>query len=416
VVVERLRIDDGSMTFADLSLVLPFATRVHALNGAVVGLGSDPGTRATVKLDGRVDEFGLVKVDGSLSAYQPKVFTDIAVVFRNVPMPTLSPYSATFAGRRIRSGTMNLDLQYKIERSALVGENKVVLQQLRLGERVESPGAMRLPLDLAIAILTDSEGKIDLDLPVRGNVDHPEFSYGHLIWQAIVTVVKKIVTSPFRALGALFGGDAESLQAIAFEPGSDAVQPPERQKLQKVAEVLGKRTGLKVTVYGGYEAKVDGEALRALHVRQDLAQRLGVKVKPGEDPGPVAFDQAKTQRALEALLNQRGGAKAVDEFEKGYEKTGKKAQRVNPVLAFVGRGSSDRAFYEALFGRLVETAPLADAEVTDLGKRRGEATARALKERAGEAAARVEVGAAEAAKAGERNAVPTRLELGAAGS
>jgi hypothetical protein len=337
VVVERVRIDQSAMSFADLSLVLPFAARVHSLNGVVAGLGSDPETRATAKLDGRVDEFGLVKVDGALSAFHPKVFTDIKVVFRNVPMSNLSPYSATFAGRRIRAGTMNVDLEYKIDRSALVGDNKVVLQQLQLGERVESPGATRLPLDLAIAILSDAEGRIDIALPVRGNVDSPEFSYGHLIWQALVTVITNIVTSPFRALGGLFGGDAESLQALAFEAGSDIVLPPEREKLKRVADVLAKRPRLKLTVHGGYETKVDGEALRSFRVRQDLAQRLGVKLKPGEDRGPVALDQAKTQRALEALLTERGGAKAVEELQAGYEKTtGKKAQRANPVLALVG--------------------------------------------------------------------------------
>ncbi len=416
VVVERLRIDESAMSFADLSLVLPFATRVHALSGVVVGLGSDTGARATVKLDGRVDEFGLVKVNGALDSFHPKVFTDLTVIFRNVPMSSLTPYSATFAGRRILAGTMNLDLEYKIDRSALVGENKVVLQQLQLGERVESPGAMRLPLDLAIAILSDSEGRIDIALPVRGNVDHPEFNYGHLIWQALVTVITKIVTAPFRALAGLFGGEAERLQTIAFEAGSDTVRPPERQKLARVAEVLDKRPRLKLTVHGGYDAKVDGEALRSLRVRQDLARRLEVKLKPGEDPGPVAFDHAKTQRAMEALLTERGGAKAIEEFQTGYERSaGKKAQRVNPVLALVGRGSPDRAFYEALFRRLVETAPLPDAELTALGQRRGGATARALKERAGTAAARVEVGDTEAAGRAERNSVPTRLELGAVG-
>jgi hypothetical protein len=312
---------------------------------------------------------------------------------------------------------MSLDLQYKIDHSALVGENKVVVQQLQLGERVESPGAMRLPLDLAIAILSDAEGRIDIALPVRGNVDRPEFSYGQLIWQALVTVITRVATSPFRALAGLMGGDAESLQTIVFEPGSDTVQPPEREKLQRVAAVLGKRTRLKLTVHGGYEARADGEALRALRVRQDLAQRLGVKLKPGEDPGPVALDQARTQRMLEAVLTERSGAKAVEEFLTAYEKrTGTKAQRANPVLAFVGRGSPDRAFYEALFRRLVEIAPLTDAEVTALGQRRAEATARVLKERAGAAAARVEVGDAEAAGRAGDGGVPTRLELGAAGS
>jgi outer membrane protein OmpA-like peptidoglycan-associated protein len=366
-----------------------------------------------------VDEFGEVKVDGALSALRPKAFTDITVIFRNVPMSTLTPYSATFAGRRIVAGTMNLDLQYKVDNSALVGENKVVLQKVQLGERVESAGAMRLPLDLAIAILSDSEGRIDIALPVRGNVDSPEFSYGHLIWQALVTVIRRVVTSPFRALAGLFGGEAEAerLQTIAFEPGSDVVRPPEREKLQRVADMLGKKARLTLTVHGGYEAKVDGEALRSLRVRHELAQRLGVTVKPDEDPGPVAFDQAKTQRTLEALLTERGGPKAIEEFEVGYEKsTGKKAQRANPVLAFVGRGSEDRGFYEALFRRLVETAPLSDAEMTALGQRRGDATARVLKERAGNAATRVQVGAPEAVDRAERTAVPSRLELGAAGS
>src|SRR5207253_587160 len=334
------------MNFADLSLVLPFATRIHTLNGAVAGLGSDPNGRATVKLDGQVDEFGSVKVDGSMSARQPKVFTDIAVIFRNVPMSTLSPYSATFAGRRIEAGTMNFDLEYKVDRSELQGENKVVLERFKLGARVESAGAMKLPLDLAIAILTDSDGRINVAVPVRGNVDHPEFSYGHVLWQALVTVITKVATAPFRALGALFGGSGEErMEAVAFEPGRDVVPPPEREKLKRVGEVLGKRPQLKVTVHGGYDAKLDGAA-----------------------------------------------------------------------LALVGRGSGDRALYEAFYRQLVEMAPLAESEVTELAKRRGEATVRALNERGGAAAGRAEVGAPEAAGGADRKGIPSRLELGAVGS
>ena len=417
VTVGRVRLDNSSMNFADLSLVLPFATRIQALNGVVAGLGSDANSRATVKLDGRVDEFGLVKVDGALNALQPKVFTDLAVIFRNVPMSTLSPYSVTFAGRRIVAGTVSLDLEYKIDHSELLGENKVVLHKLQLGERVESPGAMKLPLDLAIAILSDADGRIDIALPVRGNVDHPEFSYGHVIWQALVTVITKVATAPFRALGALFGGGGEKLEAIAFEPGSDVVLPPEREKLKRVSEVLGKRPALKLTVHGGYDAKLDGEALRALRVRQDLAQRLGVKLKPGEDPGPVALDDAKTQRALEALLTERGGGKAVDDVVGQYEKsTGKKSDRASRVLALVGRGGGDRGLYEALYRQLVEMAPLPESELTALAQRRGEAAVRALNEGAGAAAARATAGDTEAAGGAERKGIPTRLELGAVGA
>jgi hypothetical protein len=195
------------------------------------------------------------------------------------------------------------------------------------------------------------------------------------------------------------------------------VRPPEREKLKRVAEVLAKRPRLKLTVHGGYDSKVDGEALRSRRVRQELAQRLGVTLRPGEDPGPVAYDQAKPQRALEVMLSERAGGKALEEFQASYEKsTGKKPERVNPVLALVNRPSPDRAFYEGLFRRLVEIAPLTEAEVTALGQRRGEATARALKESAGADASRVEVGDTQAADRAERTAVPTRLELGAVGS
>jgi hypothetical protein len=415
VSIERVRLAESSMDFADLSLVLPFATRVHALTGVVVGVGSEPSSRATVKLDGRVDEFGLVKVDGALNPFQPKVFTDLAVVFRNVPMTPLTPYSATFVGRRIVGGTLDLNLEYKIDRSALLGENKVVVRRLQLGERVESPGAMRLPLDLAIAILSDAQGVIDLALPVRGNVDHPEFSYGHLVWQALVNVITKVATAPFRALAGLFGGGGENVESVVFEAGSDAVSPPEREKLKQVAEVLGKRPRLKLTVHGRYEAKVDGEALRSLQVRRELARHLEVKLGPGEDPGPAAVERPKTQRALERLYAERGAD--IKEFQAAQEKTaGKKVERVNPVLVLLDRGAGDREFYEALFRRLVETTPLAEAELAALARRRAEATVRAVKEGAQASADRVDVGATETADRAERNTVSTRLELGAAGS
>ena len=197
---------------------------------------------------------------------------------------------------------------------------------------------------------------IDVELRNITTIPERRGPYGHLIWQALVTVITKIATSPFRALGALLGGEGEGLDTIAFEPGRDTVRPPERQKLRRVAVVLGKRPRLKLTVHGGYEAAVDGEALRALRVRQDLAREL---------------DQAKTQRALEALLTERAGEAAVAEFQADDEKrTGKTAQRVNPVLALVGRGSPDREFYEGLLERLVETAPLSEAEVTALASRK----------------------------------------------
>ncbi|OGQ97841.1 MAG: hypothetical protein A2505_02700 [Deltaproteobacteria bacterium RIFOXYD12_FULL_55_16] len=407
VAVERIRLEDGVVDFADFSLVLPFVARIEQCRGAVVGISTKPDSRASLKLDGRVGKFGQAKAEGSLAPASPKKFTDLKVVFRNVELPPLSPYSATFAGRLISGGRLNLELGYKIKESELLGDNSVILQDFTLGERVESPGAMKLPLDLAIALLTDKEGKIDLALPVRGNVDHPEFSYGHLVRQAIFNLLGKIVTAPFRALAALFGGSSENLEMILFEPGQAELTPPEQEKLAKLAKALEKRKQLQLTVHGGFSPGLDGAALKLRQTRLALAQRLGVKLEPGEDPGPLAFDQAKTQRALEGLAGNRLAAFAAD-----YQKsTGNKAKRVNPALALLGRASEDHDFYQALFAYLAENTTLPENKLPELAEQRGAAIVKELSQRAGVSPERVSVGPASQEE-GQDKAVPARLELG----
>jgi len=410
--VERIRVEKGVVDFADLSLVLPFATQIQDFGGAATGVSSDPKSRTSLKFEGQVGEFGQANVDGSLAPFDPKGFTDITVAFRNVAMTPLSPYSATFAGRKIASGKLNLDLQYKVENSEMLGDNKVVLRQFTLGEKVESPDAMDLPLDLAIALLTDSEGKIDVAVPVRGNIDSPEFSYGQVIGQAIGKMITKIVTAPFRALGAAFGGGDESMDAVLFEPGQAELAPPEKEKLKNLAEALAKRPQLKLTAHGAFDPAIDGVAIKDRNLRLALAEQLDVQLAPGEDPGPVDYDSAKTQRALEKIAAERGGEKAVDEFQAAFEKSaGRKAKRVNPALALLGQASEDRDFYRALFDQLVETAPKPEAELQALGEQRAAAMVQALTTAGGLDASRVAAGRPEPAQAKDKT-VPAKLELG----
>ena len=412
VTVGRVRIQNGTVEYADSSLVLPFTAHIRQLGGVVTGLSSDPSSHAELKLEGRVDAYGSAKADGALSPFAPKKFTDLRVVFRNVNMPTLSPYSATFAGRKIASGRLSLDLEYKIKDGKLLGENKILLDKFTLGKRVESPNALHLPLDLAIALLTDSQGRIDVAVPVQGDVNNPQFSYGHLVWQAIVTVIKKIVTAPFRALGALLGGGAQQLDSIAFDPGSTRVLPPQLEKLKKVAEALQKRPQLKVIVDGRYDVAIDGKALRAEKVRRELAASQGVKLGPGEEPGLVAFDSAKTQLALEKLMRARAGDRAMPEFQAQFEKrAARKVSRVNRALALFGKGSSDRQFYEALYQRLVELQPLDAAALEALAQHRASAVMQALVKDAGVDPARVAAGKTEAVSETGRDSVDTRLRL-----
>ena len=371
VAVNRVRVEKGALDFADLSLVIPFSTQIRDLGGSITGLSSESGTRAGVKLEGQVEDYGLARVDGTINLFEPKAHTDLTVIFRNVHMTPLSPYSVTFAGRRIASGRLSLDLQYKLNNSQLQGENKILLEQFTLGERVESPTAVNLPLDLAIAILTDSQGRIDIAVPVQGNVDQPEFSYGHLVWQAIRTLITRIVTAPFRALGSLFGGGAEALDDVAFDAGSARLLPPEREKLVKLAETLKKRPQLKLVVQGRYHPARDGAALREAALRRAIAEQLETKLAPGEDPGPVLFGSARTQRALEALLVARSGEGAPAQFAAAFGKErGREATRINPILGRVGRASQDLELYEAMYRRLIELQPLPEAALASLARER----------------------------------------------
>lgn len=394
--VDRVRVENGVVDFADLALVLPFAAKVEEFQGSATGISSDAASGAALKLEGRVGEFGLARVDGTLKPFQPKTYTDIGVVFRNVEMLPLSPYTATFAGRRIASGRLALDLRYKIENSQLAGDNKVAMEKFTLGERVDAPGALNLPYDLAIALLTDADGRIDIAVPVTGNVDDPQFSYGHLIWQAIATVIKNIVTAPFRALAALFGGSAENLESIAFDAGRATMQPPEREKLKRVADALGKRPQLRLVVEGQV-GEADIAALRERAVANAVALKLGRSAAAGALPEPVNPLDAKTQRTLEVLFAERNSGEALSKFVAETEKArGKPVQRVNPALALVGRASADIAFYETLLKRLNDTARIPDTALGQLADARARAVAEYLVQSLSVPAARVAPKAASA--------------------
>ena len=275
VKIARVRVSEGDVDFADLSLALPFGARIHGLQGQMVGLSNEPGGVAQLEFQGQVDEYGLSRAVGQINLFDPTAFTDIRVIFQNVEMTRLTPYSATFAGRKIASGKLSLDLEYKVKDRQLQGENQVVMDELTLGERVDSPGASNLPLDLALAILQDENGKIDLGLPVSGSLDDPQFSYGGMIWKALTTVLTKVVTAPFRALGGLFGGEGEQTAKVVFDAGDDDLLPPEREKVHKLAQAVAKRPRLSLAVHAAFDPAADGEALKAARLRRAVAVQMG---------------------------------------------------------------------------------------------------------------------------------------------
>jgi outer membrane protein OmpA-like peptidoglycan-associated protein len=338
-----------------------------------------------------------------------------------------------FAGYKIADGKISLDLQYKVRNSQLEGANQIVIDKLTLGERVDSPDAFKLPLELAIAILKDSDGRIDLGLPVSGSMDDPQFSYGALIWKAFTTLLTKIVTAPFRALGSMFGISGEKLESINFDPGSDRLLPPEREKLKQVAQALSKRPQLKLSVPGQYSEAADGAALKARAVRVEIDKRAGVKVEAGEAPGPLDLSNRAVRGAMRDLYAERFGAAELDKQMKAAEggaaapaggtaaADGKPepAQEKLPILQRVGKmvqGEPQVAdatpFYHKLQERLEQNQPLESDALTQLGARRTSAILAALTE-AGVDPARAAAAAPEKVDSDVGKPVPLKLALAA---
>lgn len=426
--IDRLRFYKGEMDFADQSLILPFGTRIHELKGSIAGLSNRPGAIGQVELDGAVDEYGMARAVGNVELGNPTNGLDLRVQFRNVEMTSLTPYTAHFAGRKIESGKLSLDLQYKIVKRQLQGENQVIMDKLTLGERVESPTATSLPLDLAIAILQDSDGRIDLGLPVAGSLDDPQFSYGSIVWKAITNVLTKIVTAPFRALGALFGGGGEKIESIVFEAGAPQLTPPEREKVAKLAEAMGKRPGLVLSV-GGVHADADRVALQDIQLRRAVLTQAGQRVPERGDPGPVSTQQPKIRDALETLYKDRIGAADLAAMKEGFRNAnpgqleestaGKVMSRLSGLLREKKTLNESEVaqlkgadFYGVLFERLRAKESIPDERLQELAQKRGEGVAEILKS-AGVAAERMQLLAPEKSKTSEGSGseIPLRMSL-----
>jgi len=298
-----------------------------------------------------------------------------------------------------------------------------VLDNLTLGERIDSPDALKLPLELALAILKDSNGRIDLGIPVAGNLNDPEFSYGAVVWKALGNIMTKIVTSPFRMLGSLFGVSGEKLEAVEFDAGSEVVLPPEREKLQHVAQILNKKPDLKLTVPGTYSETADAAALRAQALRRTVLARAEIKLGADEQPGPLDIGQRKVRGALRDLYAERFGAPELDKQKKAAESVAGKeegaAPKKLPVLQRLGKlvqGEPQVAdptdFYDKLQERLEQNQPLAKDALPQLGARRAAAILAVLKE-AGANAAAVKAAGPASTSSDAGKPVALKLELSA---
>ncbi|UVH49612.1 DUF748 domain-containing protein [Pseudomonas sp. CBSPBW29] len=284
--IGQIAINDGSANFADFSLTPNFATAIQQLNGQIGTIDSRQAKPASVDIKGKVDRYAPVTIKGSVNPFDPMAALDIATSFKRVELTTLTPYSGKFAGFRIRKGRLNLDLHYVITKGQLKAENKVVVEQLQLGEKVDSADAVDLPIRLAIALLKDSDGKISIELPVTGDLNNPQFSVMPIVWQTLRNLVVRAATAPFKFIGGLIsGGGAQDLGNVSFAAGSSELSKDSQSALDSLAKALKERPALRLEIEGTAAASSDGPLLAAQRLEREyqynyykILQRRGDKV------------------------------------------------------------------------------------------------------------------------------------------
>ncbi|MEA3219039.1 MAG: hypothetical protein OZX49_00117 [Immundisolibacter sp.] len=296
--VDTVRVSRGTLHIEDHSLTPHFAVSIEQLKGNIDGLASDATQPARVALNGRIDQYAPATVEGSFTVGVPREAA-FKLSFTGVEMATFTPYVSRFAGYRIERGTLDVDLDYTVSGPRVIGNNRIILNRLVLGERVDSPDALDLPLTLALAVLKDSRGVIDVALPLRGDLSNPQFDYGALIGKAIRALVVKAVKAPFTLLARLVGGKAKDLRTVAFAPGSAQLPAAQMEPLQKVAQALTARPQLTLHIH----PLADQNDARAL-AQQALRAALGQAA--GEDDDPFEGDADWTERLI-ALYEERFG-------------------------------------------------------------------------------------------------------------
>ncbi|HEU4623222.1 MAG TPA: DUF748 domain-containing protein [Steroidobacteraceae bacterium] len=351
--VGNVKITNGSANFADFWIQPNYAVSIQGLHGTVVGLSSAAQSRAKVDLSGKVDRYAPAEIHGDINLLSAALFTNMKVSFKGVEMSSVTPYAGRFAGYKIEKGKLSIDVAYRVENRQLTAEQRFVIDQLQLGERVASPDAVRLPVRLAVALLKDRNGVIDVDLPISGSLDDPQFRIGPIIWKAVLNLLTKVVTAPFALLGKMFGG-GEEMNQIDFEPGSATLDATAQERVTSIAKALQERPQLKLDIPVSYSRELDAAEI----AKRTLDEKLSAVPEPAQ-----RFDML------------------MEEYKSLYGADTPPPQNAANVLALPKKKRPPESYdaaNEELTRAIVEKQPASDSDLEQLAQARAHAIQDAL--------------------------------------
>lgn len=305
VVIDSLVLRDADLFFTDRFTKPNFQASLTEISGTVAPLKA--GSPGTIDIRGRINKSAPLAIAGVVDPFSSSLFLDMRVSVQGADLPPVSPYSIRHLAYPIERGKLSLDLSYKIKDRALDSQNRIRLDQLTLGPKTESPDALSIPLGLAVALLKNSKGEIEINLPVGGSLDDPQFSVAGLVFRALVNLLVKAITSPFALLGSLFG-DGADLSKVDFMPGSSQLTEQAQATLERLAKALGDRPALRLDITATVNPAQEKDAMqRAKLMQQVKAKRLAELAKAGKTAGSleeVTLSNAEYQRILTELYKE----------------------------------------------------------------------------------------------------------------
>ena len=364
VKVGELRLDGGTMAFADYSIDPNFRAHIESLAGTIRGLSTTTDSVADIELTGHIlNRYSPVSIRGGTNVFAFDKHTDIEMKFRNIDLPIFNPYSGRFAGYAIAKGKLTTELHYRIDDRKLEAAHHVLLDQLEWGEATDSKDKVSLPIRLATSLLKDRHGVIDLDLPITGSLDDPKFRVWPVVWQILKNLIVKIVTAPFAFIGSLFEG-AEDAQYVSFAPGSADLPEAARGNLAALAKGLADRPALRLDIPAGIAADADPAAIAERRLMQAAAE-----VQKTDAAGFAALPADEQIDALEKLFRQQLGRKPdIPDADSAPDDATRKEKR----------GLREQAALAWLRTQLLPHYQPTSTELVDLGRARASAVQDAL--------------------------------------
>ncbi|KZC17477.1 hypothetical protein RHOFW510R12_11960 [Rhodanobacter sp. FW510-R12] len=297
--IGQITLARGELNYTDNFIKPNYTANVTGLTGKIGAFGTTGGTPpAELVLQGKLDENSPVDINGTINPLTPVAFLDIKAKADGVELSHLSPYSGKYAGYPITSGKLNVDVHYQLDQRKLAANNHIFITQLTFGDRIEGTGASHLPVKLAVALLKDTDGNIDLNIPVSGSLDDPQFSMGSLVWHAFVNLITRAVTSPFRLLASIGGGNKPDLGYVEFAPGSAVLDAGARSRLEQLVAFLQSKPSLALDISGRIDPSVDENGLRKVMVDDLVRQAKADDDGKHEDPATLQLTPDEYQHYL----------------------------------------------------------------------------------------------------------------------